>query len=108
MPTSIIFVICFCAAGFDFLTTENGFSEFTHPLDTQMLAWINYTANYASQEYGYSVYIKCHCSTGQTCDHYVDPRTGEPLNFNFLPMYATSSMGKPSIDNIHAIGDISP
>jgi hypothetical protein len=34
-----------------------------------------------------------HCSTGQKCDNILDPRTGEPINFNFLPTYAHPGMG---------------
>jgi hypothetical protein len=36
-----------------------------------------------------------HCSTGQTCSHYGDPRAADfvPLNFNFLPTYAAPAMG---------------
>lgn len=38
-------------AGFTFLTTESGFSEFTHPDDVLMLRWMNYTAEYTTQTY---------------------------------------------------------
>ena len=34
-----------------------------------------------------------HCSTGQKCEDYKDPRTGEPINFNFLPTFAHPGMG---------------
>ena len=27
------------------------------------------------------------------CHQYPDPRTGEPINFNFLPTYATAALG---------------
>jgi hypothetical protein len=38
--------------------------------------------------------IKVHCSQGQTCANHDDPRQpGVPLNFNFLPTYATPSLG---------------
>ena len=37
--------------------------------------------------------IKVHCSTGQVCEGFPDPITGDPVNFNFLPMFATSAMG---------------
>lgn len=44
---------------------------------------------------------KVHCSTDQVCTDvtadgqikYQDPRTGEPINFNFLPTYASSGLG---------------
>ena len=80
-------------ANFDYITTESGFSEFTAPSCPLMLKLINYTANYAMDKYNANVYIKCHCSTGQTCKDYDDPRTGKPLNFNFLPLYASDNMG---------------
>ena len=80
-------------ANFDYITTESGFSEFTAPSCPLMLTLINYTANYAMDKYNANVFIKCHCSTGQTCKEYDDPRTGKPLNFNFLPMFASNNMG---------------
>jgi len=76
-------------AGFDFMATENGFSEFTHPDDEKMLAWLNYTTEYgASMTPPMVISIRAHCSQGQYASHYKDPRTGGKLNFNFLPMLA--------------------
>lgn len=63
-------------AGFDFLSTENGFSEFTHPNCVTMLTWINATAA-AADASNMTSFIKVHCSSGQTCPQYKDPRTGE-------------------------------
>ncbi len=100
-------------AGYDFISTENGYSEFTHPDDIQyvlitikasiyllfiaiippyrssyniiiifffffffwllllfvrMLSWMNELTNYTVNTYpNKRVYIKVHCSTGQTC-----------------------------------------
>ena len=80
--------------GFDFISTESGFSEFTHPNCTLMVSWMNYATEYLLSTYeGKRIYIKCHCSTGQTCPEYEDPFTGEPLNFNFLPAFATGDLG---------------
>eukprot|EP00753_Platysulcus_tardus_P018117 PLAT6724.1.p1 GENE.PLAT6724.1~~PLAT6724.1.p1 ORF type:complete len:817 (+),score=447.38 PLAT6724.1:110-2452(+) len=81
------------SAGFDFVATESGFSEFTHPDDTLMLEWMNFTTAYLADTYGAQLFIKAHCSTGQVCNNYEDPRTGKPLNFNFLPMYADARLG---------------
>jgi hypothetical protein len=81
------------AAGFDYVSTESGLSEFTHPNCTLMLDLMNYLAEYSMGTYNAPTYIKCHCSTGQVCRDYPDPRTGEPINFNFLPMYATDELG---------------
>ena len=81
-------------ANFDFIATESGYSEFTHPNCTLMLSWMNFTTEYLLSNYeGKRIYIKCHCSSGQVCEDYPNPYTGEPLNFNFLPAYATSDLG---------------
>lgn len=87
-----------------------------------MLSWINITAA-ATDDCNMTSYIKCHCSSGQYCEHYKDPDTGmmpllpknsaikllnsdsvanvasyatpqgEPLNFNYLPELADARMG---------------
>jgi hypothetical protein len=80
-------------ANFDFLSTESGLSEFTHPECDLMLDLINEFANYVNGTWGREAAIKVHCSTGQHCNDFPDPRTGEPLNFNFLPTYATPALG---------------
>ena len=58
-----------------------------------MLALINATANCAQAYHGKRAYIKVHASTGQRCSSIHDPRDGAPINFNFLPMLASKSMG---------------
>lgn len=81
-------------SGFDFITTESGLSEFTHPECSLMLELMNEFANYANGTWGREAAIKVHCSTGQTCgEPYLDPITGDPINFNFLTMFATSKLG---------------
>ena len=51
--------------------------------------------------------IKVHCSTGQICEGFPDPNTGDPVNFNFLPMFATSAMGVfPHTVQIYGLGEI--
>lgn len=80
-------------AAFDYLASESGTSEFTHPACKTMLALISATSDYAYQAYGKRSYIKCHASTGQTCPDLSDPRSGDPINFNFLPMLASKTMG---------------
>lgn len=95
-------------AGFDFIATESGTSEFTHPSDWDMLHWMNTLTEYAAT-YNASVFIKVHCSTGQKCEHFTDPRTGEPLNFNFLPMMADSRLGiMPHTVQTYSIDDPAP
>lgn len=79
--------------GFDYLSTESGSTEFSNPGCLQELALMNYTANEASEAFGMRSFIKVHCSTDQTCPDVPDPRTGEPINFNFLPVYAGSRLG---------------
>ena len=80
-------------AGFDFLTTESGLSEFTHPDCSLMLDLLNEFATYVNKTWGKEAGVKVHCSAGQTCGDYIDSRTGEPINFNFLPMLADASLG---------------
>lgn len=79
--------------GFDFLTTESGLSEFTHPECDLMLDLLNTYATYVNVTWGREAGIKVHCSTGQVCQDYPDPRTGDPINFNFLPYFAHPSLG---------------
>lgn len=50
-------------AGFHFLSTESGFSEFTHPDCTRMVAWMNATTQYTRSKYGKRTVIKAHIST---------------------------------------------
>lgn len=80
-------------AGFDFMTTESGSSEFTHPECDLMLELLNAYADYVNGTWGREAGVKVHCSTGQKCYNYKDPITGDPLNFNFLPYYATKALG---------------
>lgn len=54
------------AAGFHFLSTESGFSEFTHPACTTMVAWMNATTQYTRSKYGRRTVIKAHISTVRT------------------------------------------
>jgi hypothetical protein len=79
--------------GFDYVSTESGFTEFTKPTCTEMLLWINLTTTIAADEFGKPTWIKCHCSTEQVCPDYPDPRTGSPINFNFLPVFADPRLG---------------
>ena len=80
-------------AGFDYFEIEMGFSEFTHPDDQLMLDWMNEVARYSWQQYGKRSYVKVHCTQDQQAENFADPRTGEPLNFNFLPYYADPLLG---------------
>jgi len=93
-------------ANFDFLSTESGLSEFTHPECDLMLELIDEFANYVNGTWGREAAIKVHCSTGQQCKDFPDPRTGEPINFNFLPTYATPALGVfPHTVQVYALDD---
>ncbi len=97
------------AAGFDFFSTESGSTEFTHPDPTRMLAWMDEAAIHSREAHGAPAYIKAHCSTGQTADPYTDPKTGAPLNFNFLPHYADPRLGvMPHTVEIYGLDDPAP
>jgi hypothetical protein len=80
-------------AGFDFLGTEAGTSEFTAPDATHMLAWMNEVTKVADERYHVPTFIKVHASTGQIAAGYKDPQTGKDINFNFLPHFADSRLG---------------
>lgn len=96
-------------ADFDYLATESGTTEFTSVEDTRMVAWMDEMADYLEQTYGRQAMIKVHSSAGQTVDNYVDPDTDEPLNFNFLPHYASENMGVlPHTVQHYALDDPAP
>jgi hypothetical protein len=96
-------------AGFDYLSTESGTTEFTSSSASETLAWMNEAASYASTAHGAPSYIKAHCSTGQVADGYPDPVTGNPINFNFLPHYADARMGvMPHTVEIYGLDDPAP
>jgi hypothetical protein len=80
-------------AKFDSIGTETGTSEFTHPPAERMLAWMNELAKEAADKYKIPSYIKVHTSTGQVAEGYPDPKTGQPINFNFLPHFADPRLG---------------
>jgi hypothetical protein len=82
------------SAGYDYLATENGTTEFTHPDPERMLAWMNELAIHLDTKHGQKPsYVKIHCSTGQQAEGYPDPTTGEDINFNFLPHFADKRLG---------------
>ena len=97
------------SAGYDFFSTETGSSEFTHPDPARMLAWMNEAAIYVDQTWHRTATIKVHTSTGQTADGYLDPETGAPLNFNFLPHYADARLGvMPHTVQMYSLDDPAP
>lgn len=96
------------AAGFDFVSTELGFSEFTRPDDVAMLAWLDaFTARV--EHHGMDAFTKAHVSQGQLARTFVDPVTGGPLNFNFLPRLADPRLGvMPHTVQHYALDDPAP
>ncbi len=97
------------SAGFDFISTEIGSSEFTSPDDERMLAWINELGLFLKQRYHKKAYIKVHCTQGQSAPHFKDPKTGEALNYNFLPHYAVPEVGVfPHTVQFYALDDPAP
>jgi hypothetical protein len=96
-------------AGFDYLVTESGTTEFTAPDDRRMLAWMDALTATAEDDHGVPVLIKVHASTGQAAENFADPNTGEPINFNFLPHYADSRLGVlPHTVQHYALDDPAP
>lgn len=94
------------SAGFDFMTTESGLSEFHAPECGLMLKLLNEFASYVNVTWGREAGVKVHCSTGQVCMDYEDPVTGDPLNFNFLPYYAHKGLGVfPHTIQIYSLDD---
>ena len=81
------------SAGFDFMSTESGLSEFSHPNDKLMLSLLNEFAERVNGTWGKEATVKVHCSTNQYCKNFPDPRTGKPLNFNLLPTVASPKLG---------------
>ena len=80
-------------AGFDFLSTESGTSEFTHPEPLRMLAWMNELTRHLADRYGKPAFVKIHCSSGQKIAGLADPATGQDLDFNFLPALSDPRLG---------------
>lgn len=96
-------------AGFDFVSTENGFSEFQSGNCTTMLSWMNEMTSYLADKYDKEAFIKVHISTGQVCEEFQDPNTGQPLNFNFLPIFADPRLGLlPHTVQFYALDDPAP
>lgn len=97
-------------AGFDFLGSEMGTSEFLPTDDVRMVAWMDEAARYLDERHGGKrMYMKIHCSTGQKATNYIDPETGEPLNYNFLAHYADSRLGvMPHSVQFYSLDDPAP
>jgi hypothetical protein len=96
------------AAGFDFLGTESGTSEFTAPAPQRMLDWMNEVTRHADTRH-VPVFIKAHASAGQKAAGFPDPVTGQDINFNFLPHFADPKLGVlPHTVEIYGLHDPAP
>ena len=96
-------------AGFDYLATESGNSEFTSPNAGQMLQWMNTLAIHLDEQHQRQAFIKIHVSQGQTAEGFTDPETGGELNFNLLPHYADARLGVlPHSVQHYALNDPAP
>ncbi len=96
-------------AGFDFVGTEAGTSEFTAPEPQRMLEWMNELTRHVETTYGKHVFIKVHASSGQTAAGFPDPVTGAPINFNFLPHFADPRLGVlPHTVQHYGLTDLAP
>merc|ERR1712167_469622 len=92
--------------GFDFIASESGYSEFTHGSDELMLHMMNVAGNILKTTYDSEYFMKVHISSDQYCKHFKDPRTNDPLNFNFLPMFANTSVSVyPHTVQIYSFND---
>ena len=92
----------------DFVTTELGFSEFTKPNAQRMLDWMNAFSAHLKRRGSWG-YTKAHISVGQTADGFQDPRTGQPLNFNYLTHFADPDLGvMPHTVQHYALDDPAP
>jgi hypothetical protein len=97
------------AAGFDYLVTSTGTTEFTHPTATQMLGWMDLLTRVAADEHGVETRMNIHVSHGQVAEPFVDPVTGEPLNFNFLPSIADARLAVlPHTVQMYGLDDPAP
>ncbi|MEZ0371284.1 MAG: hypothetical protein ACAI44_19475 [Candidatus Sericytochromatia bacterium] len=94
--------------GVDFLSTEQGTSEFTHGGAGGMLSWLNAATDQLARR-GIPFFTKIHISSGQQVEDFRDPESGEPLNINFLPYYADPRLGvMPHTVQIYALDDPAP
>ncbi len=95
-------------AGFDFVGTEMGTSEFTPTEDREMVAWMDELAA-ATDAIGMRCYVKAHCSTGQFAKNYPDPLTGGQLNYNYLVRVADPRLGVyPHTVQMYGLDDPAP
>ena len=96
-------------AGFDYISSEMGTTEFTHGSATDMLKWLNHSTTY-SNKIGMDFYTKVHCSKGQNLKNFVNPLTNETgMDYNFLPYYAVEELGiLPHTVEFYSLEDPAP
>lgn len=97
------------ATGINFLSTENGTSEFTSDDARSMLKWLDRLTDYLAQKHGIDLEVKIHVSTGQHTSHFKDEDTGKDLNVNFIPKFADQRLGvMPHTVQLYALDDAAP
>jgi hypothetical protein len=97
------------SAGFDYISTVSGQSEFTHAEPRKMLFWMNELVKRVEDVHHRHAFITVHASTGQTADGFTDPRDGKPLNINFLPHFADRRLGiMPHTVQHYGVNDPAP
>jgi len=90
--------------GIDHLGSESGLTEFSHGSCTNLLRWMNQSATYARERYGLHMFIKVHCSAGQTCAEFPELK-----DFNFLPEKSAPEMGvAPHTVQFYSLHDPTP
>ena len=71
-----------------------------------MVDLMNAFTEHVNGTWGREAGIKVHCSTGQFCKDFPDPRTGKPINFNFLPTHTHPGLGVfPHTVQVYALDD---
>lgn len=97
-------------AGFDYLMTEAGNSEFTHGDPAETILLYDALSLYLKNDHNSTpVWIKVHCSSNQTAQGYADPLTGDDINYNFLVHYSNPAMGAlPHTVQHYSLSDPAP
>lgn len=96
-------------AHFDFVSTEMGSTEFSNGGAKAMVHSLNHATQYLADRYQRPFSTKVHISSGQTTTDYRDPSTGQPLNYNFLPLFADPRLGVlPHTVQVYALDDPAP
>jgi hypothetical protein len=95
--------------GIDHLGLELGQSEFTKLDPKRTVDWLDNISAHIKKSYDKELHVKIHVSSGQTAEGFNDPRSGEPINYNFLPHFADRHVGVlPHTVQHYALDDPAP